>query len=208
MSDGQRVFRKVECPTSHQRPPPSLPNLAADASEIKTANKRTYILQLWLIYSAPTSPRWNVSYRRPSINCDKRANSGSAGKVSQTIISQSQIIAAVKCFFHNFLISKSSGRTQAKQAAASPHPFPLASQPHPPRLCHPAVQLCFIPLVWLYSAGSRLMLLFPTDPTALRNSDSVTRARTRCPRQKRAPVDADCRAMSSLSPVPSQCNSN
>lgn len=142
MSDGRRVFRKVECPTSHQRPPPSLPNLTADASEIKTANKRTYILQLWLIYSAPTSPRWNVSYRRPSINCDKRANSGRAGKVSQTIISQSQIIAAVKCFFHNFLISKSSGRTQAKQAAASPHHFP-PHQPTPPPTsvpsCRPAV---------------------------------------------------------------------
>lgn len=110
-------------------PPPPRPT--ADASEIKTANKRTYILQLWLIYPARTSPRWNVCYRRPSINCDKRANSGGAGKVSQTIISRSQITAAVKCFFHNFLISKSSCRTQAKQAPASPDhsPFPLSAIP-------------------------------------------------------------------------------
>lgn len=123
-------------------PSPS-PNPAADASEIKTANKRTYIVQLWLIYPARTSPRWNVSYRRPSINCDKRANSGRAEKVSQTIISQPQIIAAVKCFFHNFRISKSSDRTQAKQAPTSPHHYPPPPPANPPPTslpsCRPAV---------------------------------------------------------------------
>lgn len=121
--------------------PPSPPRPTADASKIKTANKRTYILQLWLIYPVWTSPRWNVFYRRPSINCDKRANSGGAGKVSPTRLCQSQITTTVKCFFHNFLISKSFSRMQAKQAPPTsrlPILMPLPScrlaELHPPAL--------------------------------------------------------------------------